>query len=79
MEKKLDLGNKLMKKYIHDQVMNQTGIQISGVNGTGLQQCSEGPSNGNQTVKSCPVDKIQKSEFLVLVYNPQGNGVQNTE
>jgi hypothetical protein len=55
--------------------MQETGINIKGKNGTGLAQCLEGQSGGNDTVLSCPIslaNNIHKKEFLVLVHNPMG-------
>lgn len=60
---------------IHDRVMQETGINIKGKNGTGLTQCLEGQSGGNDTVQSCPISLANhqhKKEFLVLAHNPLG-------
>ena len=55
LQAKIDAGNKIMKKHMQDFIVKKTGIQINGVNGTGLLQCQDGPSNGNSTVDHCPV------------------------
>lgn len=50
-----DKSKKLYNRMIHDRVMQETGINIKGKNGTGLTQCLEGQSGGNDTVQSCPI------------------------
>jgi hypothetical protein len=57
-----------------------TGINIRGKNGTGLAQCQEGSSGGNDTVLSCPIslaNNNQRKEFLAIVHNPMGGQSAN--
>lgn len=71
-----DSSEKLYNRFIHERVMQETGINIKGKNGTGLAQCLEGQSGGNDTVLSCPIslaNNYHKKEFLVLVHNPLGS------
>jgi hypothetical protein len=73
--KAMDASEKLYNRFIHERVMQETGINIKGKNGTGLSQCQEGQSGGNDTVLSCPIslaNNNQKKEFLVLAHNPMG-------
>lgn len=71
----MDKSEKLYNRIIHERVMQETGINIKGKNGTGLAECQEGTSGGNDTVLMCPIslaNNQQKKEFLVLVHNPMG-------
>lgn len=54
-----------------DEVKSRTGIQLKA---TSLVSCKNGPSQGNDTVKLCPISQDQnqqKKEFIVIAYNPQ--------
>jgi len=70
-----DQSSKLYNQLIHERVMQETGINIKGKNGTGLVQCLEGSSGGNDTVQACPIalaNNMHKKEFIVLAHNPLG-------
>jgi hypothetical protein len=69
----LALANGLFKNILSNEVLSQTGLTLKGGSGASLQQCIDGPSQGNETVLQCPVslkNNQDKQEFLVLVFNP---------